>query len=249
MWPLTLDDGYAIGEQVDAALVARGWRHAGRKLGFTDQAHWPRLALDEPVWAYLYDKTVRWYEGATAAFALVGAVAPRLEVEIVVGLRDAPSRSWAPGTGAAELVGSLAWFALGVEVIDCHYDGWRFSPADALADFLFHAGLLVGPRHAFASPDEAREWASLVDAATASVTRDGVAVADGHARNVLGSPIQALAALSGLLERRRGPALMAGEIVTTGTMTAPLPVSPGDDLVVSVTGLALEPLRIRLERG
>ena len=49
----------------------------------------------------------------------------------------------------------------------------------------------------------------------------------GHGRNVLGDPRVALAWLANEL-RQLGVTLKAGEVVTTGTCHAPLPIQPGD---------------------
>jgi 2-keto-4-pentenoate hydratase len=49
----------------------------------------------------------------------------------------------------------------------------------------------------------------------------------GHGRNVLGDPRVALTWLANEL-RQLGVTLKAGEVVTTGTCHAPLPIQPGD---------------------
>ncbi len=49
----------------------------------------------------------------------------------------------------------------------------------------------------------------------------------GHGKNVLGDPVKALAWLANEL-RELGITLKAGEVVTTGTCHAPLPIQAGD---------------------
>jgi 2-oxo-3-hexenedioate decarboxylase len=43
------------------------------------------------------------------------------------------------------------------------------------------------------------------------------------------------------------PSLVAGEIVTTGTLTGALPVSPGETWTTALTGVALDGIAIRFE--
>ena len=230
-----LADGYRVAQDVDRALVARGWSHVGRKLAFTDRTTWPRLGVDRPAWGHLYDRTVH---GADSPFSLAGRVAPRVETEIVARLARVPDQ----GATAAEVAASLEWVALGFEVIDCHYPGWRFSAADALADVVLHAGLVVGTRHAFRSEEDAVAWAAALPLASVTVTRTGAAPVSGSPAAVLGDPLAALAALVGLLRDQRAEPLRPGEIVTTGTMMPPFDVRPGDTLRAEMAGIALPTL-------
>ena len=47
---ITLIEGYAIGAELEKERIAVGWRRVGWKLGFTNQALWAALGLDQPVW-------------------------------------------------------------------------------------------------------------------------------------------------------------------------------------------------------
>ena len=50
-------------------------------------------------------------------------------------------------------------------------------------------------------------------------------------------------------DRIINPPLAAGEIVTTGTLTLAHPVAPGETWTAGLTGVALEPLRVRFARA
>jgi 2-oxo-3-hexenedioate decarboxylase len=64
---------------------------------------------------------------------------------------------------------------------------------------------------------------------------------------VLGSPLLALAHLIEVLADLPGhPPLAAGELVTTGTLTAALPVEPGQTWTTRVSGLVAAPLELQL---
>jgi len=64
-------------------------------------------------------------------------------------------------------------------------------------------------------------------------------MARGKGAFVLGSPLLALKYLCDLLARQGGEPLSAGEIVTTGTLTAALPVRPGQTWTVGIEGIDL----------
>ena len=67
-------------------------------------------------------------------------------------------------------------------------------------------------------------------------------------RIVLGGPLSALKHLVEVLASDAGsPELAAGEIVTTGTLTGALPVSPGETWTTALTGVALDGIAVCLE--
>ncbi len=74
---------------------------------------------------------------------------PRIEPEIVFKLK----RPFAGGDAAAALE-AVEWLALGFEVIDCVYADWKFQPADFLAAYGLHAGLVVGEPRPVAPADD-----------------------------------------------------------------------------------------------
>jgi 2-oxo-3-hexenedioate decarboxylase len=235
--PFDLADGRAVLAATDARLRADGWGAVGRKLGFTDRTTWARLGIERPVWGYVYDATVRPAEDG-AAFDVTSGVAPRLEVEVVLGLRETPRSA-----RTEDVMRSLAWAALGFEIIDCHYPGWRFIAPDALADLIFHELLFVGKRRELTTARDAELWASEMPA-IATLQDRGATVASGGTAAVLGSPITALAELVAMIADEGATPLGAGELVATGTMTGAFALAPGQDLRADVDRLGLEPIRL-----
>ena len=68
----------------------------------------------------------------------------------------------------------------------------------------------------------------------------------GRGANALGSPLAALAHLVDLLAQQPSlPKLRAGEIVTTGTLTAAYPVRAGEAWTMRPRHPALKPLTLR----
>ena len=69
---------------------------------------------------------------------------------------------------------------------------------------------------------------------------------EGIGADVLGSPAFALGFLADLLARQPlMQPLAAGEVISTGTITDALPVSPGETWCTEMEGLPLENLCIR----
>jgi len=237
-----LPAGYAVGAAITEQRRARGERSVGRKIGFTNAGIWAEYGVDAPLWAHVYDTTLRHAPEGRAALSLAGVAAPRIEPEIVLGLRQAPSEE---ATAPEVLLRSVAWVALGFEVVDCHFAEWRFTLADAVADFGLHAALVVGQPvmlPAEAGPD-------LTDAlahCALTLRRNGETVATGVGANALGSPLRALGHLVRTLHAQGAEPLAAGEVVTTGTLTPAFPVTPGQTWAASVEGLSLAPLTLSL---
>ena len=226
---VNLDTAYGLGRDLERERKSAGWRPAGWKLGFTNQALWSQLGLDRPIRARIYLETIR-----TEELDIAELVQPRIEPEIVVGFgADVPSDSSTESIAAA-----IAWVAAGLEVVRCHFTGWEMTPAEAVADSGVHAALTIGPR--------ARVDPQAVDslaAARCELLRDGVVVATGHGANVLGGPLNAL---RWLLSDLPG-GIHKGEIVTTGTLTPALPMEPGHTWGHRVAaGFAAEPAVLRV---
>ncbi|MHB8670151.1 MAG: 2-keto-4-pentenoate hydratase [Acidimicrobiales bacterium] len=215
----TIEDGYAVGRLVQQQRLASGWSPVGFKLGFTNQAAWSQLGLTNPFWAPIYDHSVT----DRRRVSLAELVAPRIEPEIVLGLRKALSGD-AP---VAEVSAAVGWAAFGFEIVQCHYPDWELTPPDAIADAGLHANLVVGEQVELG----AVELGGLEDLQV-ELRRNGNVAARGSGSNALGGPIQAVAwllRLPGIEE------LAAGAIVTTGTLTSPLPIASGETWSVEAT--------------
>jgi 2-keto-4-pentenoate hydratase len=77
--------------------------------------------------------------------------------------------------------------------------------------------------------------------------RGGEFVEEGSGKNSLRSPVLCLAELSAAITRRfPSYPLSAGEIVSTGTLTAGHPTTSGDIWIAEVEGIPLPPLTLRL---
>ena len=233
---------YAVADMVHAMRLAEGARVAGRKIGFTNPAMWPQYGVFSPVWAYLYDTTVKYLPDtakAPATCSLYGFVQPKIEPEIIFHFHSAPP----PGGDMAAVLACVDWVAHGFEMVQSHYAGWKFQAPDAIADWGMHARLLAGKPQAVATLG-----ANLQDALREfelALSCDGQLQETGKGANVLGNPLQAVVHLMQVLAGQpHARPLQAGEIVTTGTVTSAYAVQAGQNWSTAVSGIALPGLSL-----
>jgi 2-oxo-3-hexenedioate decarboxylase len=229
---------YAVVEAVRRRREARGESPVGRKIGFTNTAVWGGYGISGPIWNYVFDSTVR--DLATIdGFDLGGLAEPRIEPEIVLHLAGTPD----PGMDDAALFGCIDWVSAGFEIVHSIFPGWSFAAADAAAAFGVHGALLLGaPQRTTDRPETWR--AMLSNFAVELVSAEGT-TRQGHARNVLGGPLEALRFLLRELAREpRSRPLAAGELVTTGTLTEAMPALPGQAWTARFSGINLEPVQV-----
>lgn len=232
-----LGEAYQAAHDLHKAQLASGKTLAGRKIGISNRAAWENFGLNDVVWGYVYSDTVFQAQNNSYTLSLEGLPQPKLEPEIVFGLKDdLPLDTRNP----EKLLKSVAWMALGFEVVQCPYPDWKFKPADLVATFGFHGALIVGDK-VEVEPYMAAAFASC----KASLKKEGVTVAEGGGTNVVDSPAVALGHLADLIHNDAGAAaLKAEELVTTGTLTAAPSVAAGETYQVTVTGLGLPKLSV-----
>jgi 2-oxo-3-hexenedioate decarboxylase len=233
----SLVDAYRVTAAVRRLRLARGETPIGRKIGFTNRTTWPDY---EPIWGYVYDRTVHDLADIEQAFSLAGLVEPRLEPEIAFRLAAAPT----PDMDESALLGCIDGVAHGFEIVQSIYPGWAFTAPDAVAAFGLHGSLLLGAWHPIAGNEE--QWAQKLSTFTVNLLCDGTLVDQGQAANVLGGPLTALHRLIEMLTRAPiNPALALGEIVTTGTLTRVPPVASRERWTTELAGVALKDIAVQ----
>ncbi len=233
---------YAVLDVIEARRRAAGWVPVGRKIGFTNRTIWPRYGVDQPMWAHTWRQTVHFAHEGRASLAVSRFVQPRIEPEVVFGISGP-----VPATDDAEaILRAVDWMAAGFEIVQSHFPDWKFKVPDCTAAFGLHAALVVGTP---VRVTEANRNALARSLPTFEVTlRKGDTVVErGIGANVLGSPTLALAHLARVLAARpTAPPLVAGELVTTGTITDAWPVAAGDVFRSDYGNLGLPGLELTL---
>lgn len=237
---LDLAAAYATERELVRMREASGRHTVGVKVGFANKAMWRALKLETLVWAHLYDDTVRYADDNAATVAIDTMFAPKIEPEIVFKLRG----PIAAAADAAAVLASVEWLALGFEIIDCVYPDWKFTPADFVASYGLHAGLIVGAP----LPVTAGNVSSLVDQLagfTVALQKNRETVAQGGGKNSLKSPALCLGELSAAMIRA-GASLGAGDVISSGTLTDAQPIAPGETFTAVVDGLSVPPLTVTI---
>ena len=246
---LSLTDGYDVAKCVMDIRIAQGEQPIGRKIGFTNRKVWDKFSpaagpIEAPVWATMYDTTVRYAVDNRAFQSLSGAVQPRLEPEIVFKLGRTPTKN----ASLAELADCIEWMAHGFEIVVCPFVDWHFEPIDAIAAFGLHGSLIIGePR--MLSAASRRNLAEVLTNSSVSLSVDAgdgfVLRGAGFGADVLDSPVHALMYLHKLLlAQPQFSTLVAGEIITTGTWTEAYAIHAGETWTTAFSGVTLPGLTV-----
>lgn len=237
----SVDDAYQVTPLLRAALEARGEKITGRKIGFTNRQMWAAYGVRAPIWGYCTDKST--FElGTTPVQCASDFAEPRIEPEIMLGLRRAPS----PNMDESALLDCIDWISLGYEIVQSIFPDWKFAASDTIAANGLHGALLVGTRH----PISLRriEWQQELATFRAELYCDGKLRQYGGGALVLNSPLLALRHLVELLANDPyNPPLGAGEIISTGTLTLAMPIRAGETWTTRVRGIPLEGIALRFE--
>lgn len=245
---LSAEDAYLITDHILQLRSARGERLVGHKIGFSNRKVWQCFGIDEalhrPIWAPLFESTVRHAPDNSGVQSLTGAVQPRIEPGVVFGLGKTPP----PDVDLDALADCIGWIAHGIEVAVCPYPGWKFNEADAIAAFGLHGTLIIGQRQHL-NKVARHNLAGLLSVASVSLSCRGDEIfslrAAGFGCDVFGSPVHALLQLHRQLSAEpQFPALTEGEIVATGGWTNPFPVEAGQTWTTAFSGVVLPGMSI-----
>src|SRR5580700_9668208 len=239
-----LNAAYGVETTLKQFREADGHKAVGRKVGYANKAMWRVFKLETLVWAHMYDDTVHYSDNNLATLALQHTRSLKVEPEIVFGLKQSVTGEHQDAAGA---LASVDWLAVGFEIIDCPFPEWKFQPSDFVASFGLHAALVIGEQVQM-KPDLIATLVDQLPRFKVRMSKNGELVEEGSGRNCLRSPALCLAELGAAIARRfPSHPLSAGEIVSSGTLTAGHPTDRGDLWKVEVDGLALPPLTLRLE--
>jgi 2-oxo-3-hexenedioate decarboxylase len=239
------DEGYDVSAEILRLRRARGERTPGRKIGFTNRNIWAEYGATAPIWAYVYDTTLILAAGDRATVSLRGSVQPRLEPEIAFKLKSALP---AGIEDRRAVLDAIEWYAPSFEIVDCHLADWKFHSAESAADFALHWRLVVGTPCAIREADKGKLVDALHDVEV-TLRKNGDVAERGVGANALGHPASALAHLAAVLARQpQFEPLAAGEIITTGTLTAAMPIEPGEVWSSEYDGLPVSGLTLTFTR-
>lgn len=213
--PATRAEGY----QIQAAILALSGRaQFGWKIAATSGAGQAHIGVAGPLAGRLIEGRIH---ASGDAVPLAGTQMHVAEVEFAFRMaRDLPPRD-RPYT-VDEVLEAVESLHPAIEVPDSRYEDFvRAGGPQLIADNACAHRFVLGPACTV-------DWRAIdLRAQVVACAPDGRALLQGKGENVLGDPRIALAwianELSGIGER-----LARGQVITTGTCLAPVPVAPGD---------------------
>ena len=228
LFPKTLADAYAIQRELHCLLSGLWGPLAGYKLAYTTPVMQERAGLDHPVLGGVFQKTVL-RSPVVLNFTEYVNLGIELEVGVTLG-QDLPA-SGAPYTRES-VAAAVAEVATAFEIVDMR------TPDDlttgertllGVAVNILNAGVVLG--------DPVTDWRKLdLVNCKGVMTINHEPVGEGYGRDVMGHPFEPLAWLANELSARQHP-LRAGDVVITGSLIPPTPLSFASEGRVSIEGL------------
>jgi len=216
----TVEDGYAAQDEFVQRRAAKEGPVAGYKVGFTNEAVQAELGVDEPAYGRVLEDTIRW----DRQFEVDSLIEPQIEPEVAFVLEADPGES----ATRFDVLSATRFVVPAIEVVDSRIENWEFTAPAAVADNALGARLLPGEQTSTETIDFPLE--------AVEVSVNGKQRAAGTGAAVLGHPADAVAWLADALADH-GESLESGDIVTTGSLTEPIPVEGNDTVVARFSSL------------
>ncbi len=220
---LTIDDAYAIQEEILQRRLSSGERIVGAKVGLTSRAKQQEMGISEPVFGWLTDAMAL---ETDASLDLETVIHPRVEPEIVFVLGRALA---GPGIGVHDVLEATSAICCGLEVLDSRFTDFRFLLPDVVADNTSASHFVLG---SIMTPQTGIDLPSV----GCLFEENGAVAATAAGAAILGHPATAVAELANFLSRR-GRHLEAGWIVLSGGMTSARPLTRGSELAATFAHL------------
>ncbi|MYK31460.1 MAG: 2-oxo-hepta-3-ene-1,7-dioic acid hydratase [Boseongicola sp. SB0670_bin_30] len=216
---MTMDDAYAIQNELLSAKIARGRQVAGWKIGLTSKAMQAALNIDVPDSGILFDDM----EFANGSEVPAGRfIQPRIEAEIAFIMKNAVGGQ---DVTREDVLSATECVAPVLEILDTRIQ--RADPAsgrtriitDTISDNAANAGFVLGrERHRVDEHD--LRWVPAI------VFKDGEAEETGLGAGVLNDPVESvcwLARRMACYDQR----IEAGQVILSGSFIRPLECPPG----------------------
>jgi len=226
--PRDVADAYAIQEQFRALRAEKLGPVAGYKVALTSTVMQEMLRFFSPFAGPIHAGLIH-RSPATLRFSDYGRAGIECELAAYLG-KDLPADK-APYT-RDQIADAVDAIMPAFELVDdrnADYNKISSLILTLIADNAWNGGIVLGK--------PVTDWRSLDLAAIRGVlTMNGAIAGEGHGRDVLGHPFEALTWLTNTVAAQ-GRSMKKGMVVMTGTMIATKFVKPGDTLSFAVDGL------------
>lgn len=220
---LTLEQAYAVQEHQVAAWKKAGRTVVGYKVGLTSLAMQKQLGVDQPDFGRLLDDMVL---DPSQPVSLERFISPKIEPEISFVLK---SDLRGPGLTLDDVRDAVGYAVTSLEIIDSRISDWRIKLPDTIADNASSGALVLGSEHIRIDSQD-------LAATAVTLSVNGKVVGEGTGAAVLGHPLNGLLWVANTLGAL-GQTLEAGAVVMSGSMTAAVPIGPGDTVTATFSGL------------
>lgn len=219
---MSMDDAYAVQAAWMQKKYADGQQLIGYKIGLTSRAMQRVMKINTPDFGVLTD-AMRMDEGSEIETARFND--PRIEVELAFVLK-APLRG--ANLTVMEVLNATDYVMPALELIDARshrvnpHTGYVRTVMDTIADNAANAGIILGGRPVRPDALDLR-WCGAI------LYRNAVIEETGLAAGVLNHPANGI----GWIAKRfaaHGIGLEAGQILLSGSFTAPVAVKAGDTI-------------------
>jgi 2-oxo-3-hexenedioate decarboxylase/2-keto-4-pentenoate hydratase len=226
--PRTIDEAYAVQKWFHTGMVAMHGSVAGYKIALTTPVMQQMVGFHAPIAGAILAGTIH---RSPVTLRRADYVRLGIECEIAVQLGTDLPAAQAPYS-RDQVADAVSAVMPAFELVDDRQADYAQLAAQVLtliADNAWNAGIVLGaPR---------RDWHAVdLSAARGVMVINGTVVGEGHGRDVMGHPFEALLWLVNMLAQQ-GKGLTQGMIVMTGSLVATKFVNPGDTVSLSVEGL------------
>ena len=228
---MTVNDAYQISLRFLQQRLDAGEKIVGKKIGVTSKAVQDMLGVHQPDFGFLTD-WMQVNDGSDVSMAQYKLVQPRAEGEIAFILKDDLT---GPGITAQDVLDATEFVVPCFEIVDSRIDNWQIKIQDTVADNASCGVFALG---------DARIDPRSIDLAQVElkVLKNGEPAGSGFGSAVQGHPCEAVAWLANTLGEFGIP-FRKGEIILSGALAPLVPVTAGDHISLSLSGMGTSSLR------
>lgn len=228
---LTLEQAYRISLAFLERRESLGERVVGKKIGVTSRAVQEMLDVHQPDFGFLTD-AMQVEDASAVSLSRHHLIQPRAEGEIAFILAE---DLHGPGISAEDVLAASQWVMPCFEIVDSRIDNWQIRIQDTVADNASCGVFALGQQRIDPRTlDLAKVQMQLL--------KNGEPAGSGLGSAVQGHPCAAVAWLANTLGELGIP-FRRGEIILSGALAPLVPVTAGDRISLSMSGLGQSSLR------
>ncbi len=220
---MDMDDAYAIQSAWVQRKSAEGDPVIGYKIGLTSRVMQRAMKIDSPDFGVLLKSM--WYDNHSQ-IPHGNFTDPRIEVELAFVLKK---RLFGEDLSIEDVLSATDYIVPALELIAARSyrvdpnSGYTRTMMDTISDNAANAGIIVGDNH-FKPEEIDLRWSGAI------LYRNDVIEETGLAAAVLNHPANGICWIAKRFARH-GIGLEAGQLLLSGSFTAPVIVSPGDRIL------------------